>query len=395
MHWVSAVSQKESLLDALDEVSQALHAGMKGDPVDLLLVFPSQHHLFDYGRILPRLRENLGPARTVGVSANCVIGSHLELEHQPGVSVIAAHLPAVDMAIRRVTRSELPPLDGSPQPWRDLIGVDAELKPDFIVLADPYSLEVQQLLTGIDYAYPESTIVGGLASGAQGPRGNGLFLDQEIHRSGALVIALWGNVKIDAVVSQGCRPIGKPVRVTECDGHLLTRVDEQSPTEYLSSLYNSLDEDTRALVRSSLHLGIVVDELREEIGPGDFVIRNILGMHQESGVVAIGSDLRAGQTVQFHVRDGKSAIRDLDAKLEAYKQKHPADQVAGALQFSCLGRGQGFLGVPNHDVGMLQESLGPLPVCGFFGSGEIGPIATSTYLHGFTTVMGLVHPRSG
>ena len=83
------------------------------------------------------------------------------------------------------------------------------------------------------------------------------------------------------------------------------------------------------------------------------------------------------------------------AKLDEYKKDHPADQVAGALQVSCLGRGQTFLGVANHDVGMLQQSLGPLPVGGFFGSGEIGPIGPSTHLHGFTTVMGLVHPRSG
>ena len=358
-------------------------------------MFPSQHHLFDYGRILPRLRENLGSVRTVGVSANSVVGSHLELEHQPGVSAIAAHLPGVDIAIRRVTRSDLPPLDGSPQPWRDLIGVDAQLKPDFIVLADPYSLEVQQLLTGIDYAYPGSTVVGGLASAAQGPRGNGLFLDREIHRSGALVLALWGNVKIDAIVAHGCRPIGKPARVTECDGHLLTGIDDQSPTAYLSSMYDSLDDDTRALVRSSLHLGIVVDELREEIGPGDFVVRNILGMHQESGVIAIGSDLRHGQTVQFHVRDGKTATRDLTDRLDHYLRNFGTDQIAASLQFSCLGRGQAFLGVPNHDIGMLQQTLGPLPVCGFFGNGEIGPIGNSTHLHGFTTVLGLLRPRSG
>jgi small ligand-binding sensory domain FIST len=395
MHWVSAISQKEGLLEALDEVSQSLHEGLRGDPVDLLMVFPSQHHLFDYGRILPRLRENLGPARILGASAHSVIGSHLELENQPGVAAMAAHLPAVEIATRRIRRSDLPPLDGSPRPWRELLGVDPELRPDFVVLADPYSIDVQQLLTGIDYAYPGSTVVGGLASAAHGPRGNGLFLEKKIHRSGALVIAMWGNVKIDAVVAQGCRPIGKPARVTECDGHLLTGIDEQSPTEYLASLYDSLDDDTRRLLRTSLHMGLVVDELREEIGPGDFVIRNILGMHQESGVVAIGSDLRLGQTVQFHVRDGKTATRDLVSRLLDYRKKHPADQIAGALQFSCLGRGQSFVGVPNHDVGMLQQELGPLPVCGFFGNGEIGPIGPTTHLHGFTTVLGLVHPRSG
>ncbi|RKZ14030.1 hypothetical protein DRQ53_01590 [bacterium] len=395
MHWVSAVSQKETLLDALDEVSQALHTGLAGDSVDLLLAFPSQHYLFDYGRILPRLAENLPAGKVLGCSAHSAIGSHLEMEKGPGLSVIAAHLPAVELVTRHIERSGLPALDGSPQPWRDLIGVDPGLRPDFIVLADPYSLDSQRLLTGIDYAYPDSTVVGGLASGATGARGNALFDTNTIHRSGALVIALWGNIKLDALVARGCRPIGQPARVTECDGHLLTGIDEQSPTKYLSSLYESLDEATQDLVRTSLHVGVVVDELRDEIGPGDFLVRNILGMHQESGVVAVGSDLRRGQTVQFHVRDRETAARDLTQQLAFYRERHTPDAIAGALQFSCLGRGQALTGTENHDISLVQEALGPLPVAGFFGNGEIGPVGSTTHLHGYTTVLGLARPRSG
>jgi small ligand-binding sensory domain FIST len=364
MHWVSAISQKEDLLAALDEISQDLHEGLRGDPTDLLLIFPSQHHLFDYGRILPRLKENLDCARIVGCSAHSVIGSHLEVERSPGLSAIAAHLPAVEISIRQVGRSDLPALDGSPQPWRDLLGVDSGLHPDFIVLADPFSLDVQELLTGIDYAYPDSTVIGGLASGAHGPRGNALFHTETIHRSGAIVIAFWGNVKMDALVAQGCRPIGQPARVTDCDGHLLTGIDKQSPTKYLASLYETLDESTQRLVRSSLHMGVVVDELREEIGPGDFLVRNILGMHEETGVVAVGSDLRCGQTVQFHVRDHTTATRELGERMASYH-------------------------------GLVQEALGPLPLAGFFGNGEIGPVGQTTHLHGYTTVLGLIRPRSG
>jgi small ligand-binding sensory domain FIST len=395
MHWVSAISQNGDLLAALDEVSQDLHEGLRGDSIDLLLVFPSQHHLFDYGRILPRLKENLDSVRTVGCSAHSVIGSHLELERSPGLSAIAAHLPAVELSIRHLGRSDLPPLDGSPQPWRSLIGVDPQLRPDFIVIADPFSIEVQRLLTGIDYAYPQSAVVGGLASGAQGPRGNALFEGENIHRSGATVIALWGNVKMDPLVAQGCRPIGQPGRVTDCDGHLLTGIDKQSPTKYLAALYETLDEATQELVRKSLHVGVIVDELREEIGPGDFLVRNILGMHQETGVVAVGSDLRCGQTVQFHVRDRATADRELGEQLARYRRTHAADQIAGALQFSCVGRGQSIAGTTNHDLGLVQKAIGPLPVAGFFGNGEIGPVGQTTHLHGYTTVLGLLHPRSG
>ena len=160
-------------------------------------------------------------------------------------------------------------------------------------------------------------------------------------------------------------------------------------------MYESLDENTQELVRSSLHMGVVVDEMREEIGPGDFLVRNILGMHQETGVVAVGSDLRCGQTVQFHVRDQVTATRELSERLAEYRRINPVDQIAGALQFSCLGRGQILTHSANHDVGLVQEALGPLPLAGFFGNGEIGPVGQTTHLHGYTTVLGLLRPRSG
>jgi small ligand-binding sensory domain FIST len=124
-------------------------------------------------------------------------------------------------------------------------------------------------------------------------------------------------------------------------------------------------------------------------------MRNILGMHQESGVVAVGSDLRPGQTVQFHVRDREAAARELSVRLARYARDHRAQDVAGALQFSCLGRGRALTGTPNHDVGLVQATLGPLPLAGFFCNGEIGPVGHTTHLHGYTTVLGMVRPRSG
>ena len=56
---------------------------------------------------------------------------------------------------------------------------------------------------------------------------------------------------------------------------------------------------------------------------------------------------------------------------------------------------QGFTSTANHDVGLVQETLGPLPLAGFFGNGEIGPVGQTTHLHGYTTVLGLLRPRSG
>ena len=35
----------------------------------------------------------------------------------------------------------------------------------------------------------------------------------------------------------------------------------------------------------------------------------------------------------------------------------------------------------------------PVPLAGFFAAGEIGQVSGATFLHGFTSVVGLVRPR--
>lgn len=396
MRWVSAIRDDAELTRALEAACADVHDGLRGDAVDLLVVFASDHHLFDLGRVIPTLRDSFGPEPAViGCSAAAVIGAHLELEDQPGVAVMAAHLPGVQWRRIHVTDDDLPPLDGSPSPWRDLFEVDPQLAPDFVVLAEPYSLDSARLLQGIDYAYPGSTVVGALASGSTGPGATALFGGDGIARRGAQVLALWGNVKIDPVVAQGCRPIGAPARVTECDGQLLKQLDGRSPTDVLQEVFESLPEADRELAQRALHLGVVVDELRDEIGRGDFLVRNILGMHRESGVIAVGAELRPGQTVQFHVRDGRTAAADLDHHLHRYRQDHPHVEPAGVLQFSCLGRGRQLFGAPHHDVSRVHHAFGPMPVVGLFANGEIGPVGGATHVHGYTTSLGIVRPRSG
>ena len=57
--------------------------------------------------------------------------------------------------------------------------------------------------------------------------------------------------------------------------------------------------------------------------------------------------------------------------------------------FSCLGRGERMYGVPNHDVGVIRQMIGGVPLAGFFGNGEIGPVGGRTFVHGFTSVLSL------
>lgn len=392
MKWTSLLSTKERLDDALAESAHAALAEL-GEAPDLVLVFPSQHYAADFDRLPEILAAHLEGGILAGCSAGAVIGGGHEIEERPAVTMAAALLPGVDIHPFHVEQEDLPDLDSSPRAWQEMVGIAGNPDPHFVLLADPFSVHTDRLLEGLDYAYPRGKKIGGLASGAERPGANALYLGHRVWQAGAIGVALTGNVTVDTVVAQGCRPIGRPLRVTASRDNLLLGLEGRRPVELLREAYETLDQHDQELAKTALHLGVLTNELQEEMGPGSFLVRNILGIDARNGILAVGERLREGQTVQFHLRDARTSADDLDTLLEQYSASQGGDRPAGALLFSCLGRGTHLYGRPDHDSDLFRRRLGAIPVGGFFCSGEIGPVGQSTYLHGFTSSFGLFKPR--
>ena len=390
--WISTLSDAATLPQALEEVASAAEESLKGQKPDLCLVFISSQFLSGYETVIPFLTARLGPRVILGCSGGGVVGNGREIEHHAALAITVAVLPDVMLTPFRVADSSLPGLDVSPRQWQNLIGVSPADQPQFIVLADPYSIRIENLLMGMDYAYPKASKVGGLASGATQPGDNALYLNTVCYRSGAVGVALSGNVALDVLVAQGCRPIGKAMRVTKCDRNILMELDGQPPLNILRDLFMTLDARDQNLLQHALFLGLVMDPLKSHFTHGDFLIRNIVGLDTEKGLLAVGALLRQGQIVQFHLRDAQTSADDLQQTLAMYASRSGREQVSGALLFSCLGRGEFLYGHSSHDTRLFQEKLGHIPVSGFFCNGEIGPVGGTTYLHGYTSCFALFRP---
>lgn len=392
MKWISALSDAATLPQALDQTIAELQRQLDGQKPDLLLVFASSEFLSGYDTITARLQAALGPRALLGCSGGGVVGDGREIEHHPALALSAAILPDVTITPFRVADSALPGLDVSPRQWQNLINVSPNELPHFIILADPFSIRIENFLMGLDFAYPKAVKVGGLASGASQPGENALFLNSVCYRSGAVGLALTGNIALDTLVAQGCRPIGKALRVTKCDRNILMELDGQPPLNILRDLYTTLDARDQVLLQNALFLGLVMDPMKSHFTQGDFLIRNIVGLDADKGILAVGALLRAGQIVQFHLRDARTSTDDLDQILTTYQSKSGRDQVAGALLFSCLGRGEYLYGRGSHDTKLFLDKLGTIPIGGFFCNGEIGPVGGTTYLHGYTSCFALFRP---
>src|SRR5262245_48549767 len=375
MRWSSAASIAPRLEAAADEAAAAVRAGLEGTPPDLVLVFVSSHHESRYERLPALIRGVLGNGTLVGCSAGGVIGGGHELEDQPGLSLSAAVLPDVRCTSFHLDEPTLPPL------------AVAET-PSFLLLPDPFTFDVDDLLHRLDTAHPGATVVGGLASGGRAPGANVLYLGDTVHRRGLVGVALTGNVAVDTIVAQGCRPIGEPMFVTRSERNVIHELDGRRAGGVLQTLYDQANADDKQLFRNSLFLGIVMREDRQEYRHGDFLIRNVMGIDGKSGALVVGALVRDGMVVQFHLRDAHTSATDLNELLARY-----SGRPSGALLFSCLGRGEHLYGEPDHDSRAFRRHVGDVPLGGFFCNGEIGPVQGTTFLHGYTSSFGLFRPR--
>jgi small ligand-binding sensory domain FIST len=376
--FASALSQHPIAANAVGEAAGEILEHLDGEGCDLAVCFASTHHVGAFEDIGPALRNILEPRVLVGGTAVAVAGGPHEIEENPALTVFAARLDGATLTPVTLRVQETP--DGAALTgWPSLDQSPGSL----LLFADPFTFPVDAFLQRVNRDLPGLQIIGGLASAAGSPGGNRLVLDDHVVDEGAVgVFVDGGGIEVRTLVSQGCRPIGRPYVVTRGDQNLIEELGGKPAIERLQELAGAASEEERELLRRGLHVGLVVDEHKAEFSRGDFLVRNLLGADESSGALAVGEQVAVGQTVQFHVRDAGAADEDLREMLTGVDAE-------AALLFTCNGRGRHFFTVPDHDAGMVENLLGPIPLAGAFCAGEIGPVGGRNFLHGFTASLAL------
>lgn len=391
MSWTSAIGLGTKLETAVAEAAEQLSGEAGARDPDLAIAFVTAAFDSAIDRLPQLLRPVLGDCLLFGCNAGGLIGGGSEEEEEPGVALLCGRLPDAALTTLHLEQATLPPLAASRENWWRLLDLGPESEASFVLLVDPGTIDAEACARGIDRAYPGSAVIGGLASGMLEPGAARLLTNGEVHRSGAMLLALTGNVVIDPVLAQGCRPIGEPLFVTACEGNLISELDGRRPKELLTSLFETLDGADRGRFGDKLCIGLALPGPRQAVGVGDFLIRNVLGLDPDSGALWIGSRVTPNAIVQFHLRDGKTASDELETRLAASLEGHLPPQAA--LLFACAGRGRDLFGVSGHDSGTLRRMI-DIPVAGMFSAGEIAPIQGATFVHGYSSAFGLIRPRA-
>ena len=371
-----------STSDESEEAARTLASELRGSlelsttraSVDVVFAFMTPEHLDRAAAVAAILREQLGAKHVVGCVSQGVIGGHRELERGPGVAAWAACLPGVDIQTFHSTSEREEGIDPASIP--DLEG--AELA---IVLADPFGFPAHNLLTVINERHPGVPLVGGLATGAGRADTQALIIDDDVKHDGA-VGAVLRDVEVAVAVSQGCAPIGREAIVTDAESNVIRELAGEPALERLQTEFSELSEREQKLASQGVLAGLVIDENKPDYERGDFLMRGVLGVDEDSGAIAVGESVRIGQTVRFHVRDAMTASEDLEATIA--NVAHDGRAAYGALLFTCNGRGSHMFGVPDHDAAAVAGALASDALAGMFCGGEIGPVGTKNFLHGFT-----------
>jgi small ligand-binding sensory domain FIST len=380
------------LTEALDQeqMLKDLTEGLSGS-FDLGILFVAPWKPYDVQEIYGEISTKVSMKHFLCCTCAGIVGSEREIEGRPAASLLLARLPSVSVSPFYLNQVELEGLK-DPEALYNFFEIYPNENPAFLVLPDPYAIDTNRFIKALNAAYKGSSVVGGLASAASGPQENILIMDGEVYQEGLMGIVLNGAVRVETVVSQGCRPFGGTFVVTKAKDNIIYELGGQQFYKVLEEVLKSGTEYDRHLAKEAIFVGIAISEQKQEFKRGDFLIRPIMALDPDNGAGAIGDYIQAGQTVQFHLRDAKTANEDLHELLKAQRDR-TEQPPQGALVFSCNGRGLGLFKEHNHDIRLIQQYLGPVPAAGFFCAGEIGPVGGTNFLHGFTNSMALFYAK--
>ncbi|MCZ3386196.1 MAG: FIST C-terminal domain-containing protein [Actinomycetia bacterium] len=349
------------------------------EPPAFACIFVRAANPDDVAAALLAAQRTIGAPHAIGCSSSHgVIGGGHGIEDVSAVSVFVASGDA--LSVRSFHLEVMPTSESIAVVGVPPIGPGDQVA---IVLADAYSFPVEGFVEQSAQSLGGLPMAGGLAVGGQGSGSTRLLIDGRVVERGAVGLVLGGAASIESVVSQGCRPVGNPMTVTRCEGNVVLELAGRPALQRLEDLLLTLTPEDQAIAGTGLQIGVVHDEYADQHEQGDFLIRSLVRIDAERRALVVADDVQVGQTVSFQLRDAEAASADLHRTLAALDSSSAPGHPAGALLFSCNGRGERFFATSDHDALTVRDQLGGAEVAGYFAAGEIGPVAGRNHVHGF------------
>jgi len=379
-------SSKPETAAAVQEATTRAMSRLTGT-ADLVLLFATADHVPGLRESLPTVQSVTGTTEIVGCSALGVLTGDGETEGTSGVAVMA--LASDTVRAHTFFRESLRNNDRE-------VGAEigqslASGEPRLIaMLTDGYTCQPDALLTGLERQERFTPVVGAAAS-ENGTLGQTCqFYRDHVITNGITGFALSGSCSAHIDITQGCQPIGPPRTISKAQGNLILEIDDRPAFEvFTDTIGRPFRQDLRRAV-AFVFVGLPPDPLQTAIEPGQYLVRNIIGVDPHKGILAVAQEVAAGQPMTFTFRDGQRAREDLEQMLERQLASLAGKKPLMGLYFNCCARGSSLYGIPGIDTAYISKALSDVPLIGFFGNFELGPLAGRNHLLTYTGVLTLI-----
>lgn len=376
--------------DAVHRAVAEAASGLRGRAADWCVLFASGEHALRDRTLLDAVASASGTPYIAGCSGAGVLGAGRELE---GRSAVGLLLVASD-ALRATPFLFADPGDDQGIAVGRRVGerFAASRGSDDLLLVwpDPLRVRPDRLLEGIDAALPGIPVAGGAAATHRPELETRQWSGVEAVTGGISGLRLGGRFGHRVVSTQGCRPIGAPLRVTRSHDNLVLELDGRSPIEVIESLVpeGMLDDPARAL--ESLSIGLLPDRDVPQRSSTDFLVRNIVAMDPDTGLLAVAATIEEGESIVLTLREPHAARADLSRVLAPLAVEHEAAPFAFGFYFDCMARGRSFYGTEGVDAALLAKALPGVPLLGFFCAAEMAPLSGANRFLTYSGVLVLV-----
>lgn len=369
----------------IEDWARSVGKQLRGAPT-FALIFASNECTHRIKEICEIVQIYARVPQLIGCSSNGVIAESREIENEAGVSIALYHLPESQAKAIHIPEAVLQHPSCRQQLSHKLTG--HKEANSWILFGASESVSDESWLRDWDAATGKATTIGGFAGVDPTDPRSSLFINGKIVHEGAVALSISGEVRIDSLLSQGCRPVGTPWTVTLANRNIIHKIGNRPILEVLRDTLEGMSRTDQQQARGNIFIGVVLDEYKASFGTGDFLVRNLAAIDPESGAVAIATPLRIGQNLQFQIRDAQTASIDFEQLLRQKSYDLEGCELLGACLCDCIGRGCSLYGVPDHDVSMVQSIFPGLPIGGLFCNGEFATQKDRTLLHGYAASLG-------
>ncbi|MCH8263095.1 MAG: FIST C-terminal domain-containing protein [Proteobacteria bacterium] len=303
---------------------------------------------------------------TVGISI-CVTGH--EYHDEPAITIMLCDFPEDSFRIFSTGPTDFESTIDQYRSW-----FNENTIPFGIVHCSPTEGQSTTMLASLSEQMGNGFLVGGLASSRGGYR----HVASDVTQQSISGVLFSSDITVSTRLTQGCSPQGQRHVITECQQNLIITLDDKPAVDVLKEDIGEVLAKDLGNIGGYIFVGLPV----QASDTGDYLVRNIIGIDPDLGILAIGEIVYNGDSLMFCRRDPQTAYEDLIRMLNSIKSPITPK---GAIYFSCMGRGKAQFGPDSRELKTVQEVLGDIPLVGFFCNGEI----SNSRLYGYTGVLTL------